>query len=294
MRKRQFRVLVATDASPQARTALAATLAFPWPDGTRAQGVMVTGVPALSRWRRHARTALLAWLRREAVRVRRTLRRRWANAEVVLVDPPVVRGIVERARKWRAQVIVLGSRGRGALQRTLLGSVSRDVMHEADCAVLVCKGKVRAPRRILIGLDGSVLSKRAVRFVGSVPPPPAGGRVTLLAVVEPTRSTSIGRMPASVRAVLTAEFAALDRERLAMAKRDVTTAARRLTRAGWAVEKVVLRGIPLPELLRTASMKRADIIIVGAQGAGGLKRLLLGSVAEGTFAHAPISVLIVK
>lgn len=102
------------------------------------------------------------------------------------------------------------------------------------------------------------------------------------------------RMPASVRAVLAAEFAALDREQLAMAKREVSTAARRLTRAGWAVEKVVLRGIPLPELLRTASMKRADIIIVGARGAGGLKRLLLGSVAEGTFAHAPMSALIVK
>jgi nucleotide-binding universal stress UspA family protein len=293
MRKRPFRVLVATDASPQARAALAAALAFPWPDGTRAQGVMVTGVPALSRWRRHARTALLAWLRREAVRVRRTLRRRWANAEVMLVDPPVVSAIVERARKWRAQVIVLGSRGRGAVQRALLGSVSRDVMHEADCAVLVFNGKVRAPRRVLIGLDGSVLSRRAVGFVVRVPPPP-GGRVTLLAIVEPTTSTSIGRMPASVRAVLAAEIAALDRERLATAKREVSTAARRLTRAGWAVEEVVLRGIPLPEILRVASMKRADIIIVGARGAGGLKRLLLGSVAEGTFAHAPISVLIVK
>jgi nucleotide-binding universal stress UspA family protein len=293
MRKRPFRVLVATDASPQAKAALAAVLAFPWPDGTQAQGVMVTGVPALSRWRRRARTALVAWLGHEAVRVRRRLRRRWANAEVVLVDPPVVPGIVERARKWRAQVIVLGSRGRGALQAALMGSVSRDVMHEADCAVLVFKGKVRAPRRILIGLDGSVLSKRAVSFVGSVPPP-AGGRVTLLAVVEPPRSTSINRMPASVRAVLAAEFAALDRERMAMAKREVSTAARRLTRAGWAVEKVVLRGIPLPELLRTASKKRADMMIVGARGAGGLKRLLLGSVAEGVFAHAPISVLIVK
>src|SRR5688500_2960271 len=48
MRKRPFRVLVATDASPQAKAALAAVLAFPWPDGTQAQGVGrksgVTGV----------------------------------------------------------------------------------------------------------------------------------------------------------------------------------------------------------------------------------------------------------
>ena len=293
MRKRPFHVLVATDASPQARAALAATLTFPWPRSTRAQGVMVSGVPRLSRWRRGARTALRVWLRREAVRVQRSLKRRWADAEVIVADPPVVNAIVERARRWRAQVIVLGSRGRGPLQGALIGSVSRDVMHEAECAVLVFKGKARAPRRLLIGLDGSVRSRRAVGFVSSLPPP-VGGRVTLLAVVEPARSASIGRMPGSVRSVLAAELAALEREQLAKARREVSTAARRLVRAGWTVEKVVRRGIPLAELLRTASSKRADIIIVGARGAGGLKRLLLGSVAEGTFAHATVPVLIVR
>ena len=293
MRKRPFNVLVATDASPQARAALAGALAFPWPHGTRVQGVMVSVVPRLSRWRSGARTALRVWLRREAVRVQRTLKRRWADAEVIVAEPPVVNAIVERARRWRAQVIVLGSRGRGPLQGALIGSVSRDVMHEAECAVLVFKGKARAPRRLLIGLDGSVRSRRAVGFVSSLPPP-VGGRVTLLAVVEPARSASIGRMPGSVRSVLAAELAALEREQLAKARREVSTAARRLVRAGWTVEKVVRRGIPLAELLRTASSKRADIIIVGARGAGGLKRLLLGSVAEGTFAHATVPVLIVR
>jgi nucleotide-binding universal stress UspA family protein len=211
----------------------------------------------------------------------------------VVADPPVVAAIVERARKWRAQVIVLGSRGRGSLQSALMGSVSRDVMHAADCSVLVVKGTVRAPRRLLIGLDGSRGSRRAAGFVSNLPPP-TGGRVTLLAVVEPTSSTSVRRMPGSVRSVLTAELAALDGERMATARREASIAARRLMRAGWAVETVVRRGIPLPELLKTASSKRADLIVVGARGAGGLKRLLLGSVAEGTFAHTPVPVLIVK
>jgi nucleotide-binding universal stress UspA family protein len=174
MRKRPFHVLIATDGSPQARAAMAASLAFPWPDGTRARGVMVTAIPGRKRWRRSARTALLAWLRREAMRVQRTLRRRWADAEVMVVEPPVVNAIVERARKWRAHVIVLGSRGRGTIRSALMGSISRDVMHEAGCAVLVFKGKMRAPRRLLIGLDGSLRSRRAVRFVSGLQPP-AGG-----------------------------------------------------------------------------------------------------------------------
>jgi nucleotide-binding universal stress UspA family protein len=167
------------------------------------------------------------------------------------------------------------------------------VIQLASCAVLVVKGEARAPRRLLIGLDGSVRSRRAVGFVSGLQPP-AGGCVTLLAVVEPTHSTSIGTLPASIRAVVAAESAALNRERLGMARREVSTAARRLIRAGWTVEKVVRRGIPLPELLRTASTRRADIIVVGARGVRGLERMVLGSVAEGTLAHAPASVLIVK
>jgi len=56
----------------------------------------------------------------------------------------------------------------------------------------------------------------------------------------------------------------------------------------------VRRGIPLSELLRAASTRRTDVTVVGARGATGLERLLLGSVAEGTLAHSRGSVLIVK
>jgi nucleotide-binding universal stress UspA family protein len=293
MRKRSFHVLVATDALPQGRAAVAATVAFPWPDHTRVHGVMVAVVPGLTRWRRRARMAFVSWLRREAVRVGQTLKRRWPDAEVAVVNPPVATAIVERAKRERTQIIVLGSRGRGTLQSTLLGSVSRDVIQQAHCPVLVVKGKVRAPLRLLIGLDGSIRSRRAVGFVSNLQPP-SDGRVTLLAVVEPTRSTSISLLPASIRRVVAAELATLNKHQLRTARRELSTAARRLTRAGWKVEKVVGRGVPLSELVRTASTRRSGVIVVGARAAGGLKRLLLGSVAEGTLAHAPVSVLIVK
>jgi nucleotide-binding universal stress UspA family protein len=293
MPKHAFKVLVATDASRQARAGVAATLAFPWPDDTQARGVMVSGVSGLNRFGRRARAALVPWLQREATRVQRRLRRRWADAEVVVVDPPVVNAIVEQAREWRADVIVLGSRGRGALRRAVLGSVSRDVTRKTDRAVLVVKGTRRAPRRFLVGLDGSVRSRRAVAFVSRLSPT-RGGRVTLLAVVEPIASSSIGRLPAPVRSVLAAELRALNRGRVTRARRELSIASRRLKRAGWPVENVLRRGTPLSELLRAASPGRIDVTVVGARGTAGLERLLLGSVAEGTLAHAPGSVLIVK
>jgi nucleotide-binding universal stress UspA family protein len=51
---------------------------------------------------------------------------------------------------------------------------------------------------------------------------------------------------------------------------------------------------PLTELLRGMSASRADVVVAGARGVGAVERLLLGNVAEGALAHAPVSVLIVK
>ena len=47
--------------------------------------------------------------------------------------------IVEAARMWRADVIVVGSHGRGGLKRVVLGSVAEDVMRHAPCPVLAVR-----------------------------------------------------------------------------------------------------------------------------------------------------------
>ena len=49
--------------------------------------------------------------------------------------------IVEAARGWAAEVIVIGSHGRGGMRRALLGSVAEAVMRQAHCPVLVVRGK---------------------------------------------------------------------------------------------------------------------------------------------------------
>ena len=59
------------------------------------------------------------------------------------VSTEVLRGapdqqIVERAKEWKADLIVVGSHGRGFWGR-LLGSVSNGVVHHAPCSVLVVR-----------------------------------------------------------------------------------------------------------------------------------------------------------
>jgi nucleotide-binding universal stress UspA family protein len=49
--------------------------------------------------------------------------------------------IVKAAREWPADLIVIGSHGRGGVQRALLGSVAEGVMRHALCPVLVIRAK---------------------------------------------------------------------------------------------------------------------------------------------------------
>ena len=62
---------------------------------------------------------------------------------VELVVEPGSAGIVicELASERGADVIVVGSRGRGAFKRALLGSVSSHIVHNAPCPVLVVRAE---------------------------------------------------------------------------------------------------------------------------------------------------------
>jgi mono/diheme cytochrome c family protein len=59
------------------------------------------------------------------------------------------------------------------------------------------------------------------------------------------------------------------------------------------VEIVVTAGAPLRELLRRVAKCRAGLLVVGARGASGRDRVLLGSVANGALNRGPVPVIIV-
>ncbi len=291
MAQRRFPVLVATDGSPAARAAVEAAIVFPWPRGSTGHGLVARHTPVLTDATPAVWEALLEVGRAEAHRAEQRLRRRWPDADVLVTDAPPVPGILTRARRLRARAIVLGSRGLGAVGRFLLGSVSRTVVRQAPCAVLVVRGSARAPRRFLIGVDGSPHARDAVAFVAGLTPP-RGGQARLLSVVEPVRLPSTGLMPARVRAMVESEAASLEREHVDAARRQLEAAQARLTRAGWRVKTEIRTGRPLEELV--AASTDADVLVIGARGVGAVERLVLGSVAEGAVSRAPVPVLVVR
>lgn len=148
-------------------------------------------------------------------------------------------------------------------------------------------------RRVVLGMDGSAHSRRAVAFLTRMKPP-RGGRVTVVRVVEPVRVPGMPLLPAAMRAQIAGQADATNRSLVAAARRQVEAAAATLAQAGWRSRAVVRSGVPLAELLSAVRADRADVLVLGARGAGAVTHFLLGSVAEAALKHAPVEVLIVK
>ena len=287
-----FRVLVASDGSASAKAAVTTVLGFPWPARTRVQGVTASLVPP-----NYRQAVVLAALGRTAQAIaasaRRTLSRRWPEAEVTVVSTPPVAAVLREAARFDADVIVLGWRGHGAVRRFLVGSVSRGVVRDARCAVLVVRRRQREVRRIVVGVDGSANAQRAVGLLNRLPAP-RGGHVTLVSAVDHTGVPSHPLAPRAAAATLVAEVKRINADSMAQAEKALASAEAVLTGAGWRVRTRVTVGAPLRELLAIVDSADADLLVVGARGVGGMHRLLLGSVAEGALNRCPVPVLVVR
>jgi len=288
----EFRVLIASDGSAPAKAAVATVLGFPWPARTRVQGVTAKQLTP-----NYQQSAVQAALGRTAQAIaastRRTLSRRWPEAEVSIVNTTPVEAVLKEAKRFDADVIVLGWRGHGAVRRFLTGSVSRGVVRGAKCAVLVVRRRQREVRRIVIGVAGSANAERAVDLLSRLPAP-RGGHVTLVSAVDHMRVPSHPLAPRGAAAILVAEVKRINAESLAQAEKALASAEATLARAGWRVRTKVTVGAPLRELLVMVDSVDAELLVVGARGVGGLERLLLGSVAEGALNRCPVPVLVVR
>jgi nucleotide-binding universal stress UspA family protein len=60
------------------------------------------------------------------------------------------------------------------------------------------------------------------------------------------------------------------------------------------VEKMVVRGVPFVEIIRTAKDKNADMIVIGTHGRTGIDHMLFGSTAEKVVRKSPCPVLTVR
>lgn len=144
-------------------------------------------------------------------------------------------------------------------------------------------------RRIVVGTDGSSTADRAVDVAGELARL-NGAQVLVVMAYRPARAAAMVGVGGS-RGALGPSWVG-DDERVA-AEEVVRRARLRLDDAGIAVHSAARLGEPADALLAVAEELDADLIVIGNRGTSGVRRYLLGNVADRVAHHAPCSVHIV-
>ncbi|MDX2091571.1 MAG: universal stress protein [Kofleriaceae bacterium] len=177
---------------------------------------------------------------------------------------------------------VVGAQGRSALSRFFLGSVATTVTRHAPCSVLVVRGDGDAAfERFLVPTDFSSHATYAADLAADLKP----AALTLLHVTEVpvlhTGEVELRELATMLDARAAAELDRLATRLRARSKADIIARAR----VGYPGAQILgaLDGDP-----------SIDLVVMGSEGRTGIKRLLLGSVAEKVVRHAHCSVLVAR
>lgn len=205
----------------------------------------------------------------------------------VVVDRFPDDALVEAAEELHADLILTGARERSAAARWLLGSVAAKVVRAAPCSVLCARpgDPDRGFSRLVVGTDFSDGAARALALAVAVAE--AGATIDVVHAVElgwnPAAEAELGPRGSEL---------ATDRHDDLRARGEALLAPHRDGRVELRLH--ILDDRPRDLLRREAEARQADLIVVGGVGLRGLRRWLLGSVAEDIVNDAPCSVLVAR
>ena len=210
------------------------------------------------------------------------------------------KAIADFARDWKADLVMVGSRGQNAVTRFFLGSVAQAVLRSAPCSVEI----VRPPHpacsspsgmKILLATDGSECSARAASSLAKRPWP-AETRVKVVSVrdllVLENQTTVSSPCPVYPEGLLN--------EILDDARKRADDAVAHAHSVLSSAKIKICQGPEIPVgdprviLLDEANAWGADLIVLGSHGRHGIDRLLIGSVSESVAMHAHCSVEVIR
>ncbi len=290
-----MKVLFATDTSPDALRAQELIASTRWPVPTTIE-VLTIGPSIDGDLEGHAgRYDTLYQRIREGIDLelsdaRQALRAPGREIATTLLFGRPASAIVDEACRTEADLIVMGSRGRGPIATALLGSVSAEVVDNAPCPVLVARHNVLGG--IVLATDGSDCARQAEElvatwsFLSSEP----------VTVVSVANIATVGAMldPFGTGALDADMYQQMVDEARRAHDGLAREAARRLSSRGVTATTLAVDGQPVSAIIDAARLAGAGLIVTGTRGRTGLARLALGSVARGVLTHSPTSVLIVR
>jgi nucleotide-binding universal stress UspA family protein len=226
------------------------------------------------------------------------------RASSVLLEGPVTDTISRHAAAVGADLLVMTTQGRGPLARFWLGSVSDELVRQADIPLLLIRPQAAAPDlsrepgfgRVLIPLDGSPLAERVLEPVLALDTA-RQGEYTLLRVVMPMAHLNYGSTVGAYAGLRNAleQMKEFDQSDLKRAHEYLDQLAAHLRARSFRVNtRVSVKDPPATAILEDASVHDADLIVLATRCRGGLKRLMLGSVADKVLRGADCAVLVYR
>ena len=196
--------------------------------------------------------------------------REGVSCETVLHESrDAAEAIIEEATDKKADMIVIGRRGRKGVAKALMGETAAKVITHAPCKVLVVpKAAEIEYRNILVATDGHAQAKAAVSEAIAIAKRTGSHLIALSAMRDETER---------------AEATRFANESAGLAKKE-----------GISAEAVTPAGRASDVIVETAGGRGVDLIVMGTYGKTGFKKLLMGSATEKVIGNAGCAVLVVK
>lgn len=223
-----------------------------------------------------------------------------ARTHTILGQQDARRGVVVAAQQWSADLIVVGARGLNALERLMLGSVSRAIVHSSDIPVWVARPRLEPAGRdwrVLLASESPEAASRPAGLLGQFAWPPTTA-FTIMTVIPsifagcvPDWLQQQARSP-DVEAIVqrwASEHEAEMRHNVARMREFVENLPALLSNA----QPLVAEGEPAHSILAVAAREKHDLVVVGTKQKWSRGNALLGRVSEAVLNHAECSVLIV-
>ena len=203
------------------------------------------------------------------------------------------RELVAQTGEEPGSLLVLGTHGRSAFDRLLLGSVTERVLRTAACTLMTVPAAapgapppVRRFRRILCATDFSAASEAALAWAAMIAEQDHADLVVLHVLASGAVPQTEG-FPRSTLAAYRSGYAKWAEERL-------HTWVPESVRGRCNVQEATAAGRPHREILKVASERGCELVVVGAEGHRALDSLAFGSTAEHIVRVATCPVLTVR
>ena len=202
--------------------------------------------------------------------------------------------LLKAADSFEADMIVMASHGRGALDRWRFGSVADRVARTSRIPVMIVRANLDSavtatPRlkRLVLAHDGSELADRAVPFTVTLSQR-LGLPVRVVRAIDPARIAGGAAYDLPFNDAVVEQMETNVRSE---AERSISSVLQQLQAGGVEATGEVIVGPAGPALLGFA--KPGDLLIVTSHNRCGVRRWLLGSVAEKLVRLAEVPVLLV-